>query len=65
MTSTVDPESKIMAHDPWTVEDIFGHGLAAVVDAGLVLGEESTVVDLTTPEPAVLRQGLGDASGLT
>ena len=54
-----------MAHDPWTVEDIFGHGLAAVVDAGLVLGEESTVVDLTTPEPAVLRQGLGDASGLT
>lgn len=63
VTSTVDPDTQLMAHDPWTVENIFGHGLAAVVDAGLVLGEESTVVDLTTEEPLLLRAGLGDSSG--
>jgi tRNA threonylcarbamoyl adenosine modification protein (Sua5/YciO/YrdC/YwlC family) len=65
VTSTVDPDTQVMAHDPWTVEDIFGHGLAAVVDAGLVLGEESTVVDLTTDEPTLLRAGLGDSSSFT
>jgi len=65
VTSTVDPDTQMMAHDPWTVENIFGHGLSAVVDAGLVLGEESTVVDLTTELPTLLRSGLGDSSSFT
>ena len=59
VTSTIDPETNMMAHDPWTIENLFGHGLSAVIDADTVLGEESTVVDLTTEEPLILRHGLG------
>lgn len=59
VTSAIDPESKLMASDPWTVDGIFGHGLSAVIDAGNVPGGVSTIVDLTGDEPEVLREGLG------
>lgn len=62
VTSAIDPDGETMANDPWTVENIFGHGLAAVIDAGMVPGGVSTIVDLTADEPEVLRHGLGDAS---
>ena len=62
VTSAIDPDSDFLANDPWTVENIFGHGLSAVIDSGEVTGGFSTVVDLTTDEPEVLRPGLGDAS---
>lgn len=62
VTSAIDPDGDHMAHDPWTVENIFGHGLAAVIDAGMVPGGVSTIVDLTTEVPEVLRHGLGDAA---
>ncbi len=61
VTSAIDPDDGLMANDPWTVENIFGHGLAAVIDAGMVPGGVSTIVDLTTETPEVLRHGLGDA----
>lgn len=62
VTSAIDPDDGTMAHDPWTVDNIFGHGLAAVIDAGLVPGGVSTIVDLTTEVPEVLRRGLGDTA---
>ena len=64
VTSAIDPETGDVANDPWTVEEFFGHGLAAVVDAGDVPGEFSSVVDLSNGEPQVLREGLGDVSAL-
>ena len=48
--------------DPRTVEDIpeeIRSGCGAIVDAGELPGVPSTVVDLTGPEPRVLRQGAG------
>ncbi len=48
--------------DPARVEDIPAElvaGVAAVVDAGPLPGTPSTVLDLTGPEPAVLREGGG------
>ncbi len=46
--------------DPARVADIFEDvraGVAAVVDAGELPGTPSTVVDLTRPEPKILREG--------
>jgi len=46
--------------DPARVEDIpqaIRDGVAAVVDVGELPGTASTVVDLTTPEPRILREG--------
>lgn len=60
VTSAVDPEDGLMANDPWTCENIFGHGLSCVLDAGMVPGGVSTIVDLTSDPPEVIRQGLGD-----
>lgn len=62
VTSAVDPDTDMMANDPWTVENIFGHGLAAVIDAGMVPGGVSTIIDLTTEVPEILRHGLGDTT---
>ncbi|HEV3407111.1 MAG TPA: L-threonylcarbamoyladenylate synthase [Gaiellaceae bacterium] len=46
--------------DPARVDDIpasIREGVAAVVDAGELPGTPSTVVDLTGPEPKILREG--------
>ncbi len=64
VTSAIDPETGFVCNDPWSVEDTFGHGLAAVVDAGEVPGEFSSVVDLSEGDPKVYRVGLGDVSSL-
>lgn len=61
VTSAVDPDDEdVMLNDPWTVDNIFGHGLSCVLDAGLVPGGVSTIIDLTAEPPEVLRQGLGE-----
>ena len=59
VTSAIDPETSIMASDPWTVESIFGHGLSAVIDTGEVAAGESSIIDLTVDPPEVHRRGLG------
>lgn len=51
--------------DPATVEEVPAEiraACAAVVDAGRLPGTPSTVVDLTGPEPRVLREGLVSAA---
>lgn len=52
--------------DPCRVADVpeaILTGVAAVVDGGELLGTPSTVIDLTGPEPTVLRAGAGDETG--
>ncbi len=50
--------------DPARIEDIPAEirSQAVVVDAGELPGTPSTVLDLTGPEPAVLREGAGPAA---
>ena len=43
----------------WEIEEELGHLLDFVVDCGQPSGLASTIVDLTTDEPIVLRQGVG------
>lgn len=62
VTSAIDPDTGDNLVDPWTVDAVFGHGLAAVIDGGDVPGEFSSVVDLTGDEPEIVRAGLGDVS---
>lgn len=44
------------AHD---IRDRYEHQLAAIIDAGACTLEPTTVLDLTGPEPELLRQGRG------
>lgn len=45
------------------VQDVFGHGLALVLDGGPHESAPSTVLSLYDDQVVVLRQGKGDASG--
>lgn len=62
ITTAIDPETDSALVDPWSVDDLFGHGLKIVVDAGDVPGGVSSVVDLSGDDPQVLRKGNGDTS---
>ncbi len=60
-SATLDGE---LVADPWTLEDSFGHALAAVVDGGYVFPEPSTVLDFSEDVPRLVRLGKGPIDGL-
>ncbi len=62
-TSAATPDGEVLI-DPRDIKDRLGHGLDLILDGGYKPNEPSTVVDLTGPEPRVVRQGKGDAADL-
>jgi tRNA A37 threonylcarbamoyladenosine synthetase subunit TsaC/SUA5/YrdC len=59
--ATPDGEALIDAKD---IKEKLGHGLDLVLDGGDQPNEPSSVIDLSGPEPVVLRTGKGDVSDL-
>ena len=62
-TSAATPDGEVLI-DARDIKDKLGHGLELILDGGYKPNEASTVIDLTGPHPAVVRQGKGDASDL-
>jgi len=62
-TSAATPDGEVLI-DPKDIKEKLGHGLDLILDGGYKPSEPSTVIDLTGPEPRVVRQGKGDASDL-
>jgi tRNA threonylcarbamoyl adenosine modification protein (Sua5/YciO/YrdC/YwlC family) len=62
-TSAATPDGEVLV-DARSIKDRLGHSLELILDGGTRANEPSTVVDLTGPEPKVVRQGKGDASDL-
>ena len=62
-TSAATAEGEVLI-DARDIKEQLGHGLDLILDAGFQANEPSTVIDLTGPEPAVVRQGKGDCSDL-
>jgi tRNA threonylcarbamoyl adenosine modification protein (Sua5/YciO/YrdC/YwlC family) len=62
-TSAATPEGEVLI-DPKDIKERLGHGLDLILDGGYKPNEPSTVIDLTGPEPRVVRQGKGDAGDL-
>jgi tRNA threonylcarbamoyl adenosine modification protein (Sua5/YciO/YrdC/YwlC family) len=58
-TSIRDPEEG-WVNDPEEIERSLGKGVDMVVDGGTLLPLPSTVVDLSGPEPVLVREGKGD-----
>ena len=63
-TTLIAPGDSEPLNDPHTIRDRFEHELEAVLDAGACSLEPTTVVDLTSGAPVLLRQGGGDAAAL-
>jgi tRNA threonylcarbamoyl adenosine modification protein (Sua5/YciO/YrdC/YwlC family) len=62
-TSAATPEGEVLI-DPRDIKERLGHGLELILDGGYQPNEPSSVIDLTGPEPVVVRQGKGDTSDL-
>ena len=65
MSSTLSlPGNEQPLSDPHEIEARIGHEIEAIVDAGPVGLEPTSVIDLTDGHPQVLRVGRGDVSAL-
>ena len=62
-TSAATPDGEVLI-DAKDIKELLGHGLDLVLDGGYKPNEPSSVIDLTGPEPVVVRQGKGDTSDL-
>jgi tRNA threonylcarbamoyl adenosine modification protein (Sua5/YciO/YrdC/YwlC family) len=62
-TSAATPGGEVLI-DAKDIKEQLGHGLDLVLDGGYKANEPSSVIDLTGPEPVVVRQGKGDTSDL-
>lgn len=61
-SSLILPGDEIPLADPYEIRDVIGHELDLVVDGGFCGFEATTVVDMTSDDVVIIRQGVGDAS---
>ena len=65
VTSVHDPDEVLdYTTDPERIDEHIGSQVDLVLDSGVGGLEGSTVIDLTGPEPVVLREGKGPVEGL-
>jgi len=50
--------------DPYDIKDALDHELDAIIDAGNIASEQTTVIEITANGAAIIRQGKGVASML-
>ena len=62
-TSAATPGGEVLI-DARDIKEKLGHGLDLILDGGYRANEPSSVIDLSGPEPVVLRVGKGDVSDL-
>jgi tRNA threonylcarbamoyl adenosine modification protein (Sua5/YciO/YrdC/YwlC family) len=62
-TSAATPGGEVLV-DARDIKERLGHGLDLILDGGHRANDPSSIVDLTGPEPLVVRQGKGDCSDL-
>lgn len=60
-TSTTNRRGEVI-YDPFDIQNIFDAQVDLMLSIGPLMGEPSTVVDLSNEEPEVLRKGAGDIS---
>jgi tRNA threonylcarbamoyl adenosine modification protein (Sua5/YciO/YrdC/YwlC family) len=62
-TSAATPDGEVLI-DARDIKEQLGHGLELILDGGALANEPSSVIDLSGPEPVVVRVGKGDVSDL-
>ncbi len=60
-TSTTNRKGEVI-YDPFEIKNIFNANVDLMLSMGPLMGEPSTVVDLSEEEPEILREGAGDVS---
>ena len=62
-TSAATPDGEVLI-DARDIKEKLGHGLDLILDGGYRANDPSSVIDLSGPEPVVIRVGKGDVSDL-
>ncbi len=62
-TSAATPDGEVLI-DARGIKEKLGHGLDLILDGGYRANQPSSVIDLSGPEPVVVRVGKGDVSDL-
>jgi tRNA threonylcarbamoyl adenosine modification protein (Sua5/YciO/YrdC/YwlC family) len=60
-TSVYKPDEGLY-NDPAEIEERFGKQLELVIDGGVIMAEHSSIIDLSSETPKVIRTGKGDLS---
>lgn len=63
-TERVTANPKSTYNDPDEISDDFGNQIELLLDGGVLMGQPSSIIDLTMDPPAILREGAGDVSWL-
>ena len=62
-TSVTGPDGELL-NDPESMRERFKNQVEMIIDAGMLISEPSTVIDLTGDDVSIVRQGAGDLSGV-
>ena len=64
ITTSIHHEDEIVDYttDPSLIYDDFANLVDVIIDGGYGNNQPSTVIDCTTDEPEIIREGLGDIS---
>jgi len=64
LSTSVTTDSGEILNDPDQIVEKFKHNVDLILDGGPLASDPSTILDLTSDEPVVVRQGAGDTSFL-
>lgn len=62
VTTSASVADEDILSDPDEIENKFGNGVDLILDAGPLVSQLSSVVDLIDDNPVIVREGLGDVS---
>jgi tRNA threonylcarbamoyl adenosine modification protein (Sua5/YciO/YrdC/YwlC family) len=64
MTTSIRTRDDDFINDPITIEEVYGPRVDLLIDGGPLKPEPSTVVDFSSGEPEILREGKGNIEAL-
>ena len=63
-SSLILPNSDEVMDDPFDIEEALGNQIDALINAGVQTTKLTTIVDMTSGQPEIIRQGAADVSDL-
>ncbi|WP_201556535.1 L-threonylcarbamoyladenylate synthase [Psychrobacter sp. 72-O-c] len=63
-SSLILPMHDRVLDDPFDIEELLGHQIDGLINAGIQTTKLTTIVDMTSSQPEIIRQGAADVSSL-
>ena len=63
-SSLILPNNDGVMDDPFDIEELLANQIDALINAGIQTTNLTTIVDMTSGQPEIIRQGAADVSGL-